>query len=82
MLNYQFECCGPYSLDEDGEDLRGAKSWDFYKSTNWYMSKSQSKLSVSPVLLLPHRLQQGHLYNIVCPLLSPVMNFESSLEIQ
>lgn len=59
MLNYQFECCGPYSLDEDGEDLRGAKSWDFFKSTNWYMSKSQSKLSVSPVLLLPHRLQQG-----------------------
>ncbi|XP_022318035.2 tetraspanin-18B-like isoform X3 [Crassostrea virginica] len=40
-MQRKFECCGPYSLDEDGEDLRGAKSWDFYKSTHWYMTKSQ-----------------------------------------
>ncbi|XP_048764349.1 tetraspanin-18-like isoform X3 [Ostrea edulis] len=40
-MQRKFECCGPYSLDEDGEDLRGAMSWDFYKNTKWYTTKSQ-----------------------------------------
>ncbi|XP_061192469.1 tetraspanin-18B-like isoform X3 [Saccostrea echinata] len=40
-MQRKLECCGPYSLDEDGEDLKGAKSWDFYKSTKWYITKLQ-----------------------------------------
>lgn len=54
MLYDQFECCGPYSLDEDGEDLRGAMSWDFYKNTKWYTTKSQSKLSQPPLAFPRH----------------------------
>ncbi|XP_062591273.1 tetraspanin-18B-like isoform X3 [Saccostrea cucullata] len=38
-MQRKFECCGPYSLDEDGEDLKGTKSWNFYKSTKWYITK-------------------------------------------